>query len=151
MVDSAKKGPNMMLIGGVVLFILVVVGWLLFGLSAGGVIAKDTPAPPPPTPTVVTPPPPPVSAPPPPPPSAAYTKQPQTGDWWGNELGNFPTSDPNECAKKCDANSSCVAFVTASDSQNCWLKSKLDPAMNHPGSASVRQYYTKSGVVFPPR
>jgi hypothetical protein len=51
----------MMLIGGVILVILLVVGWLMFGLSAGGVIAKDTPAP-----AVVTPPPPPVSAPPPP-------------------------------------------------------------------------------------
>jgi hypothetical protein len=57
----------MMLIGGVVLVILLVVGWLMFGLSAGGVIpAPATPAPATPavvTPAVVTPPPPPVTAP----------------------------------------------------------------------------------------
>ena len=81
---------------------------------------------------------------------AAYTRQPQVGDWWGNDLGSYPTSDPATCATNCDDNNGCVAFVTATDSQNCWLKSRLDPAQNHPSAASVRQYYTKPGVVFPP-
>ena len=53
---AKSSGPNWVLIGGVVLVILVVVGWLLFGLSAGGAIPKDAPASPP---AVVTPPPPP--------------------------------------------------------------------------------------------
>ena len=43
---AAKKGPPLMLIGVGVLIFLVVVGWLLFGLSAGGVIgSEEAPAP----------------------------------------------------------------------------------------------------------
>jgi len=144
----------MMLIGGVVLVILLVVGWLLFGLSAGGVIPSDAPSPAvtAPTvtapavtaPTVTIPPPPP---PPPPPPSAAYTKQPIGGDWWGSDIANYPTSDPEACATNCNSATGCVAFVTATDSQNCWIKSKIDSTQYHP--ATTRQYYTKPGTSLP--
>jgi len=56
MIPPAKSSPNMMLIGGVVLVILLVVGWLLFGLSAGGVIPSDAPATAVTAPTVTKPP-----------------------------------------------------------------------------------------------
>lgn len=48
--SASKKSIPWPLIIGAILFILVVVGWLLFGLSAGGVIGEETPPPPPPKP-----------------------------------------------------------------------------------------------------
>ena len=43
-------------------------------------------------------------------------------DYPGTDLQNVPNSDPVNCAALCDANQKCVGFITATDSQNCWLK-----------------------------
>ena len=75
----------------------------------------------------------------PPPPSKKYWG-PQTGiDYPNNDLKVFPSSDPNACATACDANPQCVGYVLATDSQNCWLKSKFaNPTPSNKRTASVK-------------
>lgn len=66
-------------------------------------------------------------------------------DYPYNDLGNFPTSDPTQCAQKCNDNAQCKLFVTANDSQNCWIKSD---AQNKTPSAA-RNTYAKKGFNLP--
>ena len=46
-------------------------------------------------------------------------------DYPGGDLQNVPNSDPVNCAALCDANQKCVGFITATNSQNCWLKASF--------------------------
>jgi len=71
---------------------------------------------------------------------------PVTGfDYPYNDLGNWPTSDPNQCASYCASNPSCNLFVTATDSQNCWTKS----AAQNKTASSTRNVYPKIGYALP--
>jgi len=71
---------------------------------------------------------------------------PVTGfDYPYNDLGNWPTSDPNQCASYCASNPSCNMFVTATDSQNCWTKS----AAQNKTANSNRNVYPKIGYTLP--
>ena len=71
---------------------------------------------------------------------------PVTGfDYPYNDLGNWPTSDPNQCASYCASNPSCKLFVTATDSQNCWTKS----AAQNKTASSTRNVYPKIGYALP--
>jgi len=66
-------------------------------------------------------------------------------DYPYNDLGNFPSSNPVQCAMKCNQNPRCKLFVTANDSQNCWIKSD---AQNKTPSAA-RNTYAKKGFNLP--
>ena len=71
---------------------------------------------------------------------------PVTGfDYPYNDLGNWPTSDPNQCASYCASNPSCNLFVTATDSQNCWTKS----AAQNKTASSTRNVYPSVGYTLP--
>ena len=71
---------------------------------------------------------------------------PVTGfDYPYNDLGNWPTSDPNQCASYCASNPSCNLFVTATDSQNCWTKS----AAQNKTASTTRNVYPKVGYTLP--
>lgn len=148
-----KGGPSGMMIG---IGVLVVLLLLFVGLFAWAQSTKDKNAKsssstssdsgvlaPAPAPTPV-----PAPAPAPPPdPVSTYTKRPLGGDWWGNDIASYPTSDATTCAKNCNDAPDCVAFVTATDSQNCWLKRSIDSNAYH--DQNNRQYYTKPGVNLP--
>ena len=69
------------------------------------------------------------------------------GDWWFNDIQNTPNSDPTACAASCTSASNCVGFTVATDSQNCWIKSSLDPAQFR--AQSNRKYYLKTGQPMP--
>lgn len=81
----------------------------------------------------------------PPTPLSAYTGPVSGFDYWGNDLGNYPTSDPNKCAEYCTANSNCKLFATANDSQNCWIKSVAADKR----SSGTRLVYPKVGYTLP--
>ena len=76
------------------------------------------------------------------PPASAKYWGPQSGiDYPGNDLLQYPTSDSNFCAIQCDANSKCVGYVIATDSKNCWLKSRFA----NPTASSTRKASKKPG------
>ena len=66
-------------------------------------------------------------------------------DYPGNDLANYPTSDPNVCADRCNDDPRCVGFVTAADGQACWTKS----GFANPGWNDKRPVWTKPGVGLP--
>ena len=123
------------IIGGIVLVLCICITVAIYFATNGG----DSPAPatktPSPTPTPT----------PTPTPLSAYTGPVSGFDYPANDLGNYPTSDPNRCAEYCTANSNCKLFVTATDSQNCWIKST---AANK-GPSGNRLVYPKVGYTLP--
>jgi hypothetical protein len=93
-----------------------------------------------------------VNPPPPaPPPAPAASKKywgPQTGiDYTGYDIGSMvANSDPDACAKLCDANTQCVGYVLATDIKGCWLKSKFA----NPTPSNMRTVRVKPGQPTPP-
>ena len=67
-------------------------------------------------------------------------------DYYGNDLANYPTSDPAYCAANCETTAGCVGFVVATEIEGCWLKS----AFVNPTPRSNRQVYLKLGTTLPP-
>ena len=71
---------------------------------------------------------------------------PQTGiDYPGNDIRTVATTDRNACAAQCDADANCKGFVTATDSQTCWLKSNFA----NPTPSNNRLANAKPGVSLP--
>ena len=49
-------------------------------------------------------------------------------DYKGGDIGSgLIVTDSDDCVKKCQMDSACVAGVYGSKTNICWLKSKLDP------------------------
>ena len=67
-------------------------------------------------------------------------------DYNGNDLANYPTSDPAHCAAYCETTAGCVGFVVATEVQGCWLKS----AFGNPYPNNNRPAYLKLGTTLPP-
>ncbi len=66
-------------------------------------------------------------------------------DYPGGDLNNYPNSDPNFCADRCNDDPRCAGFVTAADGQGCWTKSTFaNPVWN-----DKRPTWTKPGVALP--
>jgi len=63
-------------------------------------------------------------------------------DYPGNDIQEFPNSDPNYCADRCNDRSECVGFATNSAGQNCWLKSSFGA----PIQSDQRPTWKKPGV-----
>ena len=130
-----------------VIFVCLILAGAIYYYTSGST------APPPPT---GTPPPPPTSTPPPPP---TGTPPPPTtgipgyqapfigGDWWDNDIKNIKNNDPVVCGASCTSDPNCIGFTVATDTQDCWIKSKLDPATFHP--STNRKYYLKNGQPMP--
>ena len=76
---------------------------------------------------------------------SGYTGPVSGFDYPYNDLGNWPTSDPNQCASYCASNPNCKLFVTATDSQNCWTKS----AAQYKTPSTTRNVYPKVGYTLP--
>ena len=117
------------------------------GSPSSGSPSSTTTPPPPPSGTTGSVPTAPLTPPPPPPPSAlsGYTGPVSGFDYPYNDLGNWPTSDPNQCASYCASNPNCKLFVTATDSQNCWTKS----AAQYKTPSTTRNVYPKVGTTLP--
>jgi len=63
-------------------------------------------------------------------------------DYPGNDIQEFPNSDPNDCADRCNDRSECVGFATNSAGQNCWLKSSFGAPIQN----DQRPTWKKPGV-----
>ena len=63
-------------------------------------------------------------------------------DYPGNDIQEFPNSDPNFCADRCNDRSECVGFATNSAGQNCWLKSSFGAPIQN----DQRPTWKKPGV-----
>jgi len=66
-------------------------------------------------------------------------------DYGGKDIAKHRTNDPTKCAEYCTANPSCQFFVTATNSQECWLKSNASRQYN----AGNRITYAKKEYSLP--
>jgi hypothetical protein len=68
-------------------------------------------------------------------------------DYPGNDLGDWETSDPEECAAHCLSDPACNLFVTATDRPHCWIKS----AAQNKYIGDIRVVYPKKTYTIPPQ
>lgn len=68
-------------------------------------------------------------------------------DYPGNDLGDWETSDPEQCAAYCLGNPACNLFVTATDRPHCWIKS----VAQNKSPGNIRVVYPKKTYTIPPQ
>ena len=78
-------------------------------------------------------------------PLSAYAAPVRGSDYSGTDVAKHRTNDPRKCAEYCTADARCNFFVTATNSQECWLKTNVGRQSN----AGNRNTYAKNGYPLP--